>query len=463
MNGLVETPFKLTTDEILTSAAATLLLQQLSKSGVGERKTQDTCCPPQYGYTASASDSACGPRFVRITDIKGGAVNWDTVPYCVCPDPSAYELAAGDILVARSGSVGKSFIVSDVPETAVFASYMIRLRAQPGTLPAYVYWYFQSQQFWQQTMGARRGSAMKNINGPMLRSLRVPHPEKPIQNAVVRFLEDFRARLRGTNRELPELPSPLKEQRRIVACIEQLAAEIEEARRLRYQATEETDVLIRATVSKIDGDLRKTHLLTKLENFARGEKGSLRSGPFGSALLHEEFVADGVPAIGIQDVKENRFELSRKWNVTPEKAEDLSRYTIKPRDILVTVMGTLGRACVVPDEVPRMVSTKHVWTITLDQGKAAPRWVSFWLNYSRFVRDELLGQGTGTAIPGLNGAKIRSLSLPAIPLCEQQRIVGYLDGLAGQAAALARLQSETAAELDALLPSILDRAFKGEL
>jgi len=43
----------------------------------------------------------------------------------------------------------------------------------------------------------------------------------------------------------------------------------------------------------------------------------------------------------------------------------------------------------------------------------------------------------------------------------QRRIVGYLDGLAGPVAALARLQSETAAELDALLPSILDKAFKG--
>ena len=48
-------------------------------------------------------------------------------------------------------------------------------------------------------------------------------------------------------------------------------------------------------------------------------------------------------------------------------------------------------------------------------------------------------------------------------ICEQRRIARYLDGLAGQVAALARLQSETAAELDALLPSILDKAFKGEL
>jgi type I restriction enzyme S subunit len=53
------------------------------------------------------------------------------------------------------------------------------------------------------------------------------------------------------------------------------------------------------------------------------------------------------------------------------------------------------------------------------------------------------------------------MPLPSLP--EQRRLVGYLDGLAGQVAALARLQSETAAELDALLPSLLDKAFKGEL
>jgi type I restriction enzyme S subunit len=46
---------------------------------------------------------------------------------------------------------------------------------------------------------------------------------------------------------------------------------------------------------------------------------------------------------------------------------------------------------------------------------------------------------------------------------QRRRIVAYLDGLAGQVAALARLQSETACALDALLPSILDKAFKGEL
>ena len=256
---------------------------------------------------------------------------------------------------------------------------------------------------------------------------------------------------------------PSAEQQRIVARIEELAAKIEDGRGLQKRAAEEAEGLLRAAVTKIDGGLRRRYDLTTLEQLASKEKGSLRSGPFGSALLHSEFCADGVPAIGIQDVQENQFVLTKRWNVSPEKAEELRRYTIKPRDLLVTVMGTLGRVCVVPDNVPRMVSTKHVWTITLDQSRAEPKWLSYLLTFSGTVREELLGQGTGTAIPGLNGQKIRKLSLPNVPLAEQQRIVAELDALQMQVDSLKKMQAETSAELEALMPSILDKAFRGEL
>jgi type I restriction enzyme S subunit len=59
--------------------------------------------------------------------------------------------------------------------------------------------------------------------------------------------------------------------------------------------------------------------------------------------------------------------------------------------------------------------------------------------------------------------KINPMEIPLPPLPKQRRLVGYLDGLAGQVAALARLQSESHLRLEQLLPSILDRAFKGEL
>ena len=66
-------------------------------------------------------------------------------------------------------------------------------------------------------------------------------------------------------------------------------------------------------------------------------------------------------------------------------------------------------------------------------------------------------------MPAISQSKVESLSISVPPLAEQRRIVAELDALQAEVDALKKLQAETAAELDALLPSILDRAFKGEL
>lgn len=74
---------------------------------------------------------------------------------------------------------------------------------------------------------------------------------------------------------------------------------------------------------------------------------------------------------------------------------------------------------------------------------------------------EQLARGQGQ--PNLNTEMTKQMDVPVPPLPDQRRIVAELDALQAQVDALKRLQTETAAELDALLPAILDRAFKGEL
>jgi type I restriction enzyme S subunit len=69
----------------------------------------------------------------------------------------------------------------------------------------------------------------------------------------------------------------------------------------------------------------------------------------------------------------------------------------------------------------------------------------------------------GTGQPNLNGSVLEQLQVPIAPAKEQPRIVAYLDRLQAKVASVKRLQNATGAELYALLPSILDKAFKGEL
>ena len=68
-----------------------------------EATVKQLCGKPQYGYTASANNEQVGPRFLRITDIQNGQVNWDSVPYCACDEPEKYRLSDGDIVFARRG------------------------------------------------------------------------------------------------------------------------------------------------------------------------------------------------------------------------------------------------------------------------------------------------------------------------------------------------------------------------
>ncbi len=167
------------------------------KAGWKDVAVGDICEAPQYGYTAPATTSPVGPKLLRITDIQNGAVNWDSVPNCECPDPAPYYLKAGDILFARTGgTTGKSFLIKEAPE-AVFASYLIRLRVKPEVSSEYLYEYFQSPSYWTQVLDERTGTGQPNVNGTKLANLRVPLAPPVEQKAIVDFLWSFSAKIQG--------------------------------------------------------------------------------------------------------------------------------------------------------------------------------------------------------------------------------------------------------------------------
>jgi len=153
-----------------------------------EARVGDFCEMPQYGYTESATTEPVGPRFLRITDIQNGRVNWDNVPYCSCPNPQPYFLKENDILFARTGATtGKSFLIRDCPE-AVFASYLIRLRVRSTVTPEYLYRYFQSPSYWTQVIEEKKGTGQPNVNGKKLANIRVPIPPLEEQRRIVEYL-----------------------------------------------------------------------------------------------------------------------------------------------------------------------------------------------------------------------------------------------------------------------------------
>lgn len=161
------------------------------------KNVSELCDKPQYGYTASATTEQIGPHLLRITDIQEGSVNWGMVPYCDCPNPQKYLLKKGDILFARTGATtGKSFLIEECP-TAVFASYLIRLRVQKLVTPQYLYAFFQSPSYWEQISANTVGSAQPNCNATKLASIKVPIPSLEEQHHIVNHLENFQKKISG--------------------------------------------------------------------------------------------------------------------------------------------------------------------------------------------------------------------------------------------------------------------------
>ena len=141
----------------------------------------------QYGYNAPAKQEG-RIRMVRISDIHENTVAWSSVPFCDIDDSDipTYLLQANDILFARTGgTVGKSFLVSEVPCESIYAGYLIRTRYSSLLCPQYLKYFMESPLYWQQLKSGTTATAQPNCNGQTLAKMLLPLPPANEQLRIV--------------------------------------------------------------------------------------------------------------------------------------------------------------------------------------------------------------------------------------------------------------------------------------
>lgn len=251
---------------------------------------------------------------------------------------------------------------------------------------------------------------------------------------------------------------PFPEQRRIVAKIEQLASKIEEARRVRGNADAEADVLFATTSSDLflSGDWP----LATVEEVV-GQK-NLRNGKSVKAGDHP----DGIRCLRLSAMRDGRLDCDDSKTV-PLTALEAREYLIQAGDVFVMrgngSKDLVGRAALATESQSRTIFPDLLIRIPLGGTRWSPDFfVAYWNCpvMRRWIAD---AAKTTSGIWKINQGHIASFRVPIPPLPEQRRIVAYLDDLQAKVDQLKTLQAQTAAELDALLPSILDKAFRGEL
>jgi len=161
-----------------------------------------------YGYTESANEKPIGPKFLRITDIREGSINWDTVPYCPIneKDYIKNKLEVGDIVVARTGAT------TGITETikhnvdAVFASYLIRFRINKEIANPFYVGYVLKSTFWKEYVGSIvSGSAQPGANAKQFSDFSLNLPDLPTQTAIAEILSSLDDKIELNNKLNQEL------------------------------------------------------------------------------------------------------------------------------------------------------------------------------------------------------------------------------------------------------------------
>lgn len=256
------------------------------------------------------------------------------------------------------------------------------------------------------------------------------------------------------------LPS-LEEQQRIVVRIEELTAKVEEAQKVRQQATEEAESVYQSFLTKV---METNHV-----DWTRKTIGDvIVSMDAGWSPQCDERPANADEWGVLRTTSVQWCEFRQYENkLLPSSLTPRPELSVEVGDVLVTRAGPrkrVGVVAAVRDTARNLMISDKLIRLRPDQSKLLPRFLELAIA-SPFSQEHLVNRKTGLADAQVNisQAILRRTPISYPSLEEQSRIVDYLDDLQTKVGSLKRLQTETSAELQAMLPSILTKVFQGTL
>ena len=420
----------------------------------------DACSAIDYGLTASASEDSTGTKFLRITDIVSGQPNWDTVPYVAADNEtiSKYQLHHGDIVLARTGaSTGTSAYVKD-PPLALFASYLVRLQANPDFDARYLGFYLKSEQFWGYIHGVLGDkSAQPNASATTMTAapLRAPK-DKGEQHAIAHIL--------GT------LDDKIELNRRMNETLEEMARALFKSWFVDFDP-------VRA---KMEGRWRPGESLPGLpaehygllpDRLVDSELGEIPEG-WGVGVLNDavDLLSGGTPKTSVPNYWDGDipwytakdapngsdvFAVDTERKVTQLGIENSATRVLDAATTVITARGTVGRlACL---GVP-MAMNQTCYGIRGAHGY--PDFYTYW--NVRAAVDELQSRTHGTIFDTITRQTFTLVDIVLPPIGLAQAFEGIAAPLMNRILSSLKESSALAAQRDALLPKLVSGEIKME-
>jgi len=259
------------------------------------------------------------------------------------------------------------------------------------------------------------------------------HLSKNLRNSLSN--EDFMA--------LPIVKPTIDEQKRISSFLDKKTSEIdltvEKYRRLIELLREKRTALINHVVTKgLDptaemkdsgvewiGEIPEEWEVYRMRHLLKNGIEGIKIGPFGSMIKSEEIVDQGYKVYGQENVINMDFKRGNRY-LKETKFKQLINYQLFSEDLVITMMGTTGKAQIVPDNIQEGIMDSHLIRLRFNQ-KVIPKFMEILINSSAYVSGEITYFGKGAIMHGLNSGIIKNLILAIPPSYIQEKILNYLD------------------------------------
>lgn len=176
------------------------------------------------------------------------------------------------------------------------------------------------------------------------------------------------------------------------------------------------------------GKIPCTWQVKRIKDFLEKDDFGIKCGPFGSALTGK-VISDGEYNIyGQWNVIGNDFSIRRN---TIEKKDylNLISYSVRPKDILVSMMGSIGRCALVPEKIHPGIMDSHIIKIRLNFNEMNPYFFLYEYdkNNSTIISEFYNRAKKGFIMDGLNTSIIKNATFVSPPIDIQKKVVDYLD------------------------------------
>lgn len=165
-----------------------------------------------------------------------------------------------------------------------------------------------------------------------------------------------------------------------------------------------------------------------IESILINEKSAIKIGPFGSQLKKEFLTDHGYKVYGQENVFANNFNIGNRY-INEERYEKLKSSSLVSGDFVISMMGTVGKTAIVPENIHEGIMDSHLIRLRVDNKIYNKKLLKQLIQNSELIKGQIKRLSVGGIMEGLSSTIIKQLKLPLPLLEEQQKIADILEAV----------------------------------